>query len=1117
MFRQPDIIRSYYLYRYLLGCLAIERKSDGSPNSTRTALRVGDEELRKILPAVLSDEDSWYEVANSNNRAKVTTGRVVEMLTDLKESLGEAYSSHNEPYSRILTTEDILVALYQLIELTPAERTRLGLPAGDNLTLLKQMLLSLQTRNSTESYEAILRAYKESVGLEFSDDASAITNLDQVNDLIEVSVQAALGYLPERSKSYQKRQKKQSTEEIIVELSRKAQREVRRLLVRSGNTQSFLIDKTTNHLYISSYLQPAFVKKLSQTVVANERLTAQFPVYLKQLAIEPCGPLPFSDTSLGSSKFGSSYPDLLDKGLQELDGNAEHLLTSDIPIPSDYELASQEAVKITLGFYLKVPNDYHSLAPETFKTLASDNSESKHPYRRVDFSYSSTGVGGTLSHIVKVINTTLLSDVPCLNAFFPIAHDITSTQTIIRDNVPSPIWAHSLIKLCHNKSVGKALWAFDDDELTYDDFSFGDPIGHGDFCGFDFLIAQAQSSLQARLQTIRNTGVHPPEYIEQLCGKVEQQITTQRAWERVRNYPFSSMAMIGTIHETILKSTFEERKLLEGDPDIYFDAFLSIAEALLDEGAYRASYANLRKLDILEDYARNSLTPQGKANIDSDSCEVFSSKLIVRYLLCKATYYYLFDMEESVPKSLRHEFSAEISRQQLVEKAWDALDLAQEHIKDRLKKYIVIGEVSQGTFNPHYKLLGRIYLLRARLLTFFPRLVPNAENLLPTENFSGQQRTKASVHWGKLYLLEKARLYVAADGDSETYAVFAALQSCYYLTAAYESPSDTTLTILKTGDTRKIDRNHCLMWAKRLRDHALLTYAKIGRQCYNAIKEKSGLPHTFEEYGRYSIERLPAIFEDRGLQQDRRPSEENEFLTIDISLLAISNEELPRLTANHPDKSIYLFGVNTCHLFLARGLYLLCSDTTEEFRKNEPEGPVQWDRKLVMARRLFDLAWATAEDGCSIARGESRQQKKITRSFKVNNSDNTYTSGEIDSVRDLYPRRVNELADIGKLFSAACMTLQMHRLPVDKRRAITEDIDKLFAMFHSKYRLENNRLLKALLLRQKRYNAHLESFLANAQAVLVESRPTSDKPCTDRETENCRNILMKNLFSALFE
>ena len=261
MAQQPDIARSYYLYRYLLGCLAINRKLDGALNSTQTAQRVGEKELRKVLPAILSGDVEWHERASSS-KSKVTTGILVEMLSKLRTCLNEEYATYDEPYSRVLTTEDVLTALYQLVELAPEERDRLGLPAGDMLTLLKQTLLSLQTRNGTENYESIFRAYKEAVGLEFVDNHAVINTLDQVNELIEASVRAALDYLPNRSSNYKRHRKQdQSKEDTIIELTRKAQREVRRLLVRSGNTQPSWIDRTATHPYISHYLPPAFVKK----------------------------------------------------------------------------------------------------------------------------------------------------------------------------------------------------------------------------------------------------------------------------------------------------------------------------------------------------------------------------------------------------------------------------------------------------------------------------------------------------------------------------------------------------------------------------------------------------------------------------------------------------------------------------------------------------------------------------------------------------------------------------------------------------------------------------------------------------------------------------------------
>ena len=1122
-YRQLDSARGYHLYRYLFGRLAISRNERGETNNQKTAQRVGEDELRKkIIPAVLADEETWNEVVSLNSKdARLTTGRIVGMLSKLKASLEEDYKDYEVGYSRVLTTSDVLVALSYLTELSPKERKNLGLPIGDKLTLLKQTLLSLQTKEGLNDYESIFGAYKESVGLAFGTSEGVLNNLDQVNGLIEASVREALSYLPERSRRTDIAAAA-STENTIIELSRKAQREVRRLLVRSGNTQVFLVDNSTEHPFIRYFLPPAFVKKLSQTVVSNERLTDRLPVYLKRVTTSAQGPLPFSDTSLGAHKFGSSYPDLLDKGLQELDGAIERSLLANIPSPSDYELASQEVNKLTLDFYIKVDNDYGSTTPGVFATLASSNTQRTHPYRRVDFSFSSTGIGGTLSHMVKVINTTLITDIPCLKQFFTIAHDVVSTQHIIRDNVSSPIWAHSLVKLCQNRAVGEALYNYEDeDPSSYDDFSFGDPIGQGDFCGFDFFVAQAQSAVQARLRAILNAGVDPKQYVRELCCKVERQIALKRAWQMVKYYPFSSMAMISTVHENILmpefgeKSLFEMRSLLKTDSNIYFDAFLSIAEALLDEGAYRAAYPNLKKLKAIEAYT--NLASRGGSDIDQSSYEVFSSQLIIRYLLCQATYYYLYDLEGPIAEHIQREFSSQVTRQQLVQKSWNLLATAQAHVKVRLKKYLVVGEVSQGTFSPHYKLLSRIYLLRARLLTFFPRMVPMSDTLLPTENFSGQQRTAASIHWGKLYLLEKARLYIAAEGDGEIYAYYAALQSCYYLTAAYAESKDLVLMNKpSSGDVRELDHAHCLMWARRLRDHALISYETTGRQCYNAIKEKSGLPEEFDEYGRYSIEKLPAIFEDRGMQKGRKTSEDNDFLTLDVSLLAINKDVLPKLTSDPPKKNIYLFGTNACHIFLARGLYMLCSDVNEEFAEDDSAAAIDWERKLTLAERLFDLAWAIAEDGCSIARDEGdRQRKKITRSFLVSESKAHYTSREIDSVRDLYPRRVSEVADIGKLYSAACKVLKLYLSSASEKERITTSINKLFGMLHGEYRFESKRFLKVLLLRQSRYNGHLEQFLNKAQQVLEEHMPSSEAVATSLEIKSHRDTLMKALFATL--
>ncbi|MEO1180831.1 MAG: hypothetical protein AAFX51_08250, partial [Cyanobacteria bacterium J06636_28] len=833
--------------RLLVGCLTTHgKRADQQPYAQGIEKRLGKSGFRKVVKTLFSKDRTWQ--GNLEKASKVTTGSVVAMLSELRSNLDAEYTKHQEPYSRVLTTEDILIALHKLIELTPQEREQLRLPMGDGLTLLQQMLLTLQTGGGVENYEVIFRAYKEAVGLNFSSTSFVNHNLDEIDTLIAETVQNSLEYLPDRqSHPGSGSSRFPSKSETCRDLTLKAQREIRRLLARSGNTQAFLPDNATGHPYIRHYLQPAFVRKLAETVVNNERLTDRFPVYLKRVTMEACGPLPFADRNLGSLELDNAYPSLLNSDLQRLDKKTNFELVNGLPGPSDYELASQEATKIVVEFYIKVPTTYECSVKEIFDTLVSNNAYTNKQYQRVDFALSSTGIGGTLSHVIKVINIALLEDIPCLNAFFPIAHDVTSTQSIIRDNVSSPLWAHSLVKLCHKETVGKALQSFQGSSSSYDRFAFGDPIGHGDYCGFDFLLSQVQASLQSRLQAIRNTGVSPKKYIAELCQRTERLLALKQAWSYLKGYPFSSMAMIGTIHRSIIKSVFGKRKLSKTDPNIYFDAYLSIAEVLLDEGAYKASYTYIRDLEILDTYVQQGLTTaQNSNNAENNAFEIFSGTLVIRYLICLANYYYVYDTENTDRRYLPPGCAHDINRQVLVQKAWETLKQAQQHTEVRLKKYIVTSEVSQGTFHPHYELLGRIYFIRAKLLTFFPQFVLKDEQSLPTENFSGQHRTRASVHWGRLFLLEKARLHAAANGSSEVYAYYASIQSCSYLFAAFDA--EENLELSSHIGNKRLNRSSCLEWAKLLRDHALLAYSEMGLRCYYEIKEKSGLPEESDAY-----------------------------------------------------------------------------------------------------------------------------------------------------------------------------------------------------------------------------------------------------------------------------
>jgi len=1109
-----DEQRLVHLFYHLCACLAMQQKAGGEPNASAIASRLGNKDLRRIISQLLRDDITWEEKHRDLGKlGKSTTGQVVEMLHELHQSLQKAYQNHQEPYIRALAPSDVLTVLYKLIELTPDERSALNLPSTDGLTLLRRALLILQTIGHLENHEMLFQVYKAAVGLNFGDSQEPLSTLLEVDNRVEEAVSQALAYLPERPDRGAGDNFSPGKGNTIRTLTRKAQREIRRLLTRSGNQVSPITNSdVVVNAYARKYLQPTFVTKLAQTVVANERLTDQFPVYLKRIAVKPCGPLPFADRELeGLEPFDGPYPPLLHPALRRLELKTLQSRGSELPGPGDYELASQEATEIIAEFYVKVPEDYVPAIESTFHKLASQD------HRRIDFSMRSTGVGGTLSHVVKVINAALLSDIPCLQDYFPIGHDIIATQKIIQDDVASPVWAHSLVKLCRKQTVAQTLRSGDATQLgAYEEFAFADPIGHGDYCGFDFIISQAQSALHARLQAIRDSGVMPSTYIQHLCQRTERQIALKDAWQRLEGYPFSSLAMVGLIHEQILQRHAEFTPLQRTDPYIYFDACLSITEALLAEGLYRLARRYLRRLEILDEFVHQGLTLD---RAESSHFEIFSGALIIRYLLCLAEYYYLYDSEDASSHYLPPQCPTDVNREGLVRRAWEALDNAQAHVRIRLQKYVAINEVSQGTFYPHYLLLGNIAALRAKLMIFFPQLIPLDNSRLPTDNTSGGARVEPSVHWGRLYWTEKARLYAAANGEGEVYACYAAIQCWVYLIAAYATPEALNLgPHLNTIESRNLQLSAagCLEWAKKLRNHALISYADAGRRYYYQIKEKSGLPkEDLDKFGSYFIQKIPAIFEFRSNHRNSDNHDLQGLLALDMALLAIDPEDLPKLSPHHPERTIYLFGSNACYLFFARGLYMLCGNESKEFGEEDPAAPIDWPAKLRHAIHLFNMAWGIAEEGCNVQSDKQDGERRFHISRMLNShgdgaEDATEIPAEVKSIRDLYPRRISEITDLGKVFAAAAMVLYADTVDPEERLALNRQAAVLLDKLHSAQILEESRTLKALIYRQKRYNGHIAGYLARAKDIILDYRHSDAQ---DIPIKTRRNQLIGALFS----
>ncbi|MBE9070504.1 hypothetical protein IQ260_28065, partial [Leptolyngbya cf. ectocarpi LEGE 11479] len=192
------------------------------------------------------------------------------------------------------------------------------------------------------------------------------------------------------------------------------------------------------------------------------------------------------------------------------------------------------------------------------------------------------------------------------------------------------------------------------------------------------------------------------------------------------------------------------------------------------------------------------------------------------------------------------------------------------------------------------------------------------------------------------------------------------------------------------------------------------------------------------------------------------------------------------------------------------------SNTTYEFNEHPTDAEIQWESKLRKTLRLLDMAWAIAEAGCSITRSKKEDQsvREIKRSFTHRNNENQYTSKEIESVQDLYPRRVSEIAALGKIFSAACMVLLMHVVSSEEQLTIAKNINNILGMLHSSDRLIN-KTLRAHLARQRSYDGNLKEYLsANSDIIkryIAEFKNSSESV----DLKDYRDALIKELFEAL--
>ena len=1040
-----------------------------------------------------------------NGNSDLTTAKLVDLIKRVNQnsSSQNSQSQAQQFQSPLLSAEEILMLFQRLIQLTPEEKQELGLLTGVEEVLLQQALLNLRLYRNRQNYETFLELYCTSISLPAVPESVSDNFLEQIYSRIP----GILATINNLSTSINPAAVNQ---QFIQRVEATVRQEIDKILLKSGMQHKQFWNKRDHSAYVKRYLTAGFVERLVQAVAENEVLLQDFPLSIRKITIEDLGTLPLPATP--TAEAGLFNQDLLDLDRLVADRRDRVSPESRDRVAQAQrniaDLASQSALSVTIHF-----------------TLQTDDGT------RVNFSLCSSGIGGTLSQIVKVINSALLADIACLRDqangrnFFPIAHDVMVNQTIVQNNTPSPVWAHSLVMLCQSEILAKAMTESSRKReiCFYDQLAFGDSVGRGDCCAFDFLQTVAKSALYARLRAIKHTGVDPAEYLKDLRDRIERTRLLQEASRCLTSYPFSSLAQAGWMRA--LFSDYWNKPITASAPHTVFEGYLVIVETFLQEGMYRKAYAYLRRLKpVLGQLARQSTNwyesfnnPQAFPS-QSIQFENFSGSLLVRYQLCRATYYYLLDRshDRATPKYFDG-LSPNADDRSIIHAAWDAVNKAEDLAAVRLDKYLIINEISQGTFHPHYYLLAQIYFLRLRLLLFFPQLVPSDPRYLPVDL---RRRTTNAIYAGCLYLLENARLYAACDGNQELYACYTAYQSCIYMMASY---LDRGLTLAHGDRETRLSSADCMKWARQMRDHALLSYAETGRHCYYQIKEKSGISPSLNQgvYGKYSIAEIPPIREMLDQDKEKPGQHENGILYIDMELLAIPRECCHSLEDNgDPKERIYLFGSNACYILFARGLYHLCSHDRKEFETSlSADFPtaLEWDQKFARAYHLFNYACTMAEDGGTLEAVEGDEEAiRVGRNFSAPETTELGTEEQIStyarSVRDLYPRRVTEIAELAKIFMATSALLRLYVSLEDPERLKNDFAEPLSTLYREGYCQAD--VLAKVLKNQPRFNGHLEPFLGRCVRIL-QSEIRRSQPLTattlSQITEH-RTRIMRHIF-----
>jgi hypothetical protein len=736
-----------------------------------------------------------------------------------------------------------------------------------------------------------------------------------------------------------------------------------------------------------------------------------------------------------SMRFGSRiFIEKLTKTIIE-----NQILTEEFPVHLKY-IEIQEIQESILQDPGNNPKDLNRLFAYTVKVYfyVKDKTGNKE-----EFYEEVTGVGSPLAHAIAAMNRALLWDIKSLKKYIPIAKQIAFNTEIIGSSTNGSVWANYVVSLCKRENIN----------IEENSCPIEEPA-NGEYCGFDTLEVYAKASFYARLRAIKKTGISADNYIEELRHKIKQ-VEHLRTGEKLLNeYPFSLEAMRFYLTKNLLNKCHKlEGKNNFPDPNnvqserwslTEYEAHLSIAESYLKEGLYEIGE---KYLSSIENHIKRSST------------NPISKVIIARYHLCYFRYHYLTDLED-------YNNEKNLNRSAAVANANMHLDEAYKQLKDYVYKCNIIDELPYVNFYNFYTVLSKLYAHRGKLYFFM-------SYHLHTSSISDS-----------INLFEKARMYAARSGNSSLYSMWSAYQSWCYLISAYT-------------DSRDSEQNYkdYINKAEKILIHALQSYEKIGKKYYESIKLKSGKENQknskefekilnqpevqigYEEYDGIKLQGIPLIKE---FTKKEREKFNVEYSPIDGSL----SLDMSLLTSDLPDTQTLLFGTQSSLLLFAIAMLKLCHYKYDD---------ISILAEIETAKKMFAYSWSFAEEGLS--KIDDNNLDRWTKEKDPNPIPSFYDKAlESQCLSGLYPHRITQFADFGKIYFIGCELILMSYPDCEQEKIRWNYIDGLLTKLK-----ENHIIVRKNQTGQKRYNGHLQEhfqaidkYVNDVKRIKIKTERTSE-------------------------